>query len=71
MLRRIVRRVLFGKKRNYRKRKYDIYATWHAHNALQAQIDNLIKHLKLKRIAGTNLVGDKKDADKFDNQFNY
>ena len=71
MLRKIAKRILFGKKKRNYKQPYYKYVNWHAHNALQAQIDNLIKHLKLKRIAGTNLVGDKKDADKFDNQFNY
>ena len=71
MLRKIAKRILFGKKKRNYKQPYYKYVNWHAHNALQAQVSNLIHKLGLQEISNTKLVGDKKDADKFDNQFNY
>mgnify|MGYP007063752001 CR=1 FL=1 len=74
MLRKIMKRVLFGKKRNYDRRKprgYQKYVSWHAHNKLQAKVDNLMSRLDLKSIGNGSLVGDEKDEEKFRNQFDY
>ena len=72
LLRNATKRVLFGKRKNYgykrRSFKYN-YATWKAHESLRAKVDNLIKHLGLKEIQSTGLIGDPKDAKKFDNQW--
>ena len=74
MLRRMIRRVLFGKrKRNYnRKNKMSYkFVSWHAHDMLSCRLDNLLKHLKLQRIGNHSLIGDSKDGDKFRDQFDY
>ena len=77
MLRKIIKRVLFGKKRrkNYKginknSMRYN-YVSWHAHNKLMTRVDNLIKHLKLERVGNGSLIGDEKDANKFKDQFDY
>ena len=77
MLRKIIKRVLFGKKRrkNYKginknSMRYN-YVSWNAHNMLITRVDNLISHLKLKRVGNHSLIGDEKDAKKFKAQFDY
>mgnify|MGYP003626499350 CR=1 FL=1 len=74
MLRRMVKRVLFGKK----KKNYNIkntmrynYVSWHAYHKLEGRLDNLMKHLKLQRIGNGSLIGDSKDGNKFRDQFDY
>ena len=72
MLKKMIKRVLFGKKRTYNRRN-DLninYTTWKEHHKLDIKVDNLIKHLGLTDIRGTCLIGDQKDAKKFDNQWN-
>ena len=69
MLKKMIRRVLFGKRR--KKNYYEKYVTWHAHNKLQAKMDNLLSQLKLRSIGNGSLIGDEKDAKKFRNQFDY
>ena len=72
MLKRMIRKVFFKRKRYARNYKTN-YVTWNAHNremnALQRKIDNLISHLGLSDVGGTGLIGDKKDAKKFSNQW--
>ena len=73
MLRKVMKRVLFGKKRNYKRRNkvgYK-YVTWHQHNLLMSRVDNLISLLKLEKVGNHSLIGDKKDAEKFRDQFDY
>ena len=76
-LRRAVKTVLFGKRKQYNYKsnnsnyiKNEVHATWHAHIKLQNKVDNLIKHLKLKEVGNTGLIGEPKDAKKFDDQWN-
>jgi hypothetical protein len=71
MLKKMIKRVLFGKKRTYNRRyRASNYITWQAHERLSTKVDNLIKHLGLTDIKGTCLIGDQKDAKKFDSQWN-
>jgi|10_taG_2_1085330.scaffolds.fasta_scaffold314143_2 hypothetical protein len=77
MLKRMIKRVLFGRKRrknykgiNKKSMGYN-YVSWHAHDMLSCRLDNLLKHLKLQRIGNHSLIGDKKDAEKFKDQFDY
>ena len=73
MLRKIAKRVLFGKRKNYKRKtrtNYN-YVSWHAHNKLMTRDDNLIEHLKLKRIGNGSLIGDSKDEQRFKDQFDY
>ena len=69
MLKKMIGRVLFGRRR--KKNYYEKYVTWHAHNKLQAKMDNLLRHLKLQSIGNHSLIGDAKDAKKFRDQFDY
>ena len=72
-MRRIIQRIFFGRKRtHYRKRNYNnvIFDNQRLINDMQSQMNNLMKHLKLERIGRSNLVGDEKDAKKFDKQWN-
>ena len=73
MLRKIARRVLFGKRKNYKRNFNNKHVTWYTYNTeinrLNSTIDNLLKKLKLKRIENGNLIGDEKDAKAFDNQW--
>jgi hypothetical protein len=73
MLRKMIKRVLFGKKKNYyRKNKMSYkYVNWYAYHKLECRLDNLLKHLKLRRIGNHSLIGDDKDGDKFKDQFDY
>ena len=70
-MRRLIRKVLFSKKKNYRKPMRYNFVTWNAHNKLQAKLDNLMRHLKLQSIGNSSLIGDSKDAKKFRDQFDY
>ena len=73
MLRKIVKRVLFGKRKKYdiKKTRGYKYVTWHQHNMLMTRVDNLISHLKLKRVGNHSLIGNDKDAKRFRDQFDY
>ena len=72
-MRKLMQRVLFGKKRNYKRRNHVgyKYVTWHQHNMLMSRVDNLMSHLKLRRVGNGSLIGDEKDAKKFRDQFDY
>tara|TARA_R100000655_G_scaffold106300_1_gene155434 strand:+ start:1553 stop:1786 length:234 start_codon:yes stop_codon:yes gene_type:complete len=77
MLRKMMKRVLFGKRKNYRRRYTDNNVKhWelkHLHNEINdahRKLHNLMYHLGLKSIGNSNLVGDKKDGKKFDGQWN-
>tara|TARA_R100000742_G_C4168868_1_gene7839 strand:+ start:155 stop:373 length:219 start_codon:yes stop_codon:yes gene_type:complete len=72
-MRRLIKRVLFGRKRrkNYKQKMRYNYVTWNAHNKLQAKLDNLMRHLKLESVGGSSIIGDSKDVKKFRNQFDY
>jgi hypothetical protein len=74
MLRRVIKRVLFGKKRNYKKyhnngHKSLIFENNRRINNLQDTVNNLMKHLKVSNIGRSNLVVSKKDAEKFNGQW--
>ena len=72
-MRRLIKRVLFGRKRrkNYTKTMRYNYVSWNAHNKLQTRVDNLLTHLKLEKIGSSSLIGDSKDVKKFRNQFDF
>ena len=75
-LRKVVKTLLFGKRKQYYNqngsnyRKNEVYVTWHAHIKLNNKLSNLIKHLKLEEVGNTGLIGEPKDAKKFNNQWN-
>ena len=76
-MRRLIKKVLFGRKKNYKRRSYDNRVKHWEINELRTQIhqtnaklSNLMGHLKLETIGNSNLVGDKKDGKKFNNQWN-
>ena len=74
MLRKMIKRVLFGKrKKNYnRKNKMSYkYVSWTAYHKLESRLDNLMKHLKLERIGNGSLIGDSKDGNKFRDQYDF
>ena len=77
MLRKMIKRVLFGRKKNYHRRginKNSIsynYVHWKAFDRLRMRVDNLIEKLKLEKIGHGSLIGDKKDAEKFNNQYDF
>ena len=65
MLRRLIKRVLFGKRKYYKR-----YYVTHKHhnndiNVLHHIIDSMLDKLKLQRIGPGTLIGDKKDAKKY------
>lgn len=72
-MRRLMKRVLFGKRKNYRRNFSNKYVTWYVYNQemnrLSTTVDNLLKKLKLQKIGNGNLIGDKKDAKAFDEQW--
>tara|TARA_R100001594_G_C3909222_1_gene232854 strand:- start:297 stop:515 length:219 start_codon:yes stop_codon:yes gene_type:complete len=72
MLKRLIKRVLFGRKRRNKRKpiRYN-FVTWRAHDKLDSKVSNLIKYLGLEEVKNTSLVGDRKDAKKFDNQWNH
>ena len=67
MLKKMIRRVLFGKRR--KKNYYNKYVTWPVHNKLESKVNNLLSQLKLRSIGSGSLIGDEKDAKKFSNQW--
>ena len=69
MLKRLIKGVLFGKKR--KKNYYNKYVTWPVHNKLESKVNNLLSQLKLRSIGSGSLIGDEKDAKKFRDQFDY
>jgi len=76
MLRRMVKRVLFGKRKNYRRYTDNNVKYWEIRN-LQKELNdtnrrliNLMKHLKLEAVGNSNLIANKKDGKKFDGQWN-
>ena len=75
-MRRLIKRVLFGKRKNYRRYNNNNVKKWDLNN-LQNQLhdtnmklNNLMKYLKVDTINNSNLVGDTKDAKKFNKQWN-
>ena len=75
-MRRLIKRVLFGKRKNYRRYNNNNVKYWDLNN-LQNQLhdtnmklNNLMKYLKVDTINNSNLVGDTKDAKKFNKQWN-
>ena len=76
IMRRLIKRVLFGKRKNYRRYNNNNVKYWDLNN-LQNQLhdtnmklNNLMKYLKVDTINNSNLVGDTKDAKKFNKQWN-
>ncbi len=72
-MRRLIKRVLFGKRKNYKKNFNNKYVTWFVYNQelnrLNTTVDNLLKKLKLQRLGNSNMIGDKKDAKAFEQQW--
>ena len=75
-MRRLIKRVLFGNRKNYRRYNNNNVKYWDLNN-LQNQLhdtnmklNNLMKYLKVDTINNSNLVGDTKDAKKFNKQWN-
>ena len=72
-MRKLMKRVLFGKRKNYKRNFSNKYVTWYVYNQemtrLNATVNNLLAKLKLERMAHGNLIGDKKDAKAFDQQW--
>ena len=70
-LRKVARKILFGKRKQYyHNRNSRNYVTWHAFIKLENKVNNLIKHLKLEELGNTGLIGEPKDAKKFNSQWN-
>ena len=71
MLRRMMRKLFYGRRSHNRYNRQ--YVTWHYHNQdidrLNAQMNNLLSKLKLRKIGNGNLIGDEKDAKVFDKQW--
>ena len=77
MLRRMFKRVLFGKRKNYRRKGYGrsyLKSMVFNHNKeidnLHRTLNNLMTHLKIEKVSGSNLITDKKDSKKFNGQWN-
>ena len=78
-MRRILKRVLFGKRKNYsyKNNNYQIknlkdliFSNNKRLNDLEKQLGNTLRALNLERIAQSNIIAHKKDAEKYDNQWN-
>ena len=78
-MRRILKRVLFGKRKNYsyKNNNYQIknlrdliLSNNKRLNDLEKQLGNTLRALNLERIAQSNIIAHKKDAEKYDNQWN-
>tara|TARA_B100001287_G_scaffold239933_1_gene214094 strand:+ start:4293 stop:4529 length:237 start_codon:yes stop_codon:yes gene_type:complete len=78
-MRRILKRVLFGKRKNYsyKNNNYQIknlkdliFSNNRRLNDLEKQLGNTLRALNLERIAQSNIIANKKDAEKYDNQWN-
>tara|TARA_R100000458_G_scaffold27547_1_gene25087 strand:- start:3326 stop:3553 length:228 start_codon:yes stop_codon:yes gene_type:complete len=75
-MRRLIQRVLFGKRKNYRRYNDNNVKYWDLRhlqdelNTTNKRLNNLLKHLKLETVGNSNLVGDKKDGKKFNGQWN-
>lgn len=77
-MRRILKRVLFGKRKNYsyKNNNYQIknlkdliFSNNKRLNDLEKQLGNALRALNLERIAQSNIIAHKKDAEKYDNQW--
>ena len=75
-MRKLIKRVLFGKKKNYRRyndynvKYWDLRNLQDELNSTNRKLNNLMKHLKLETVGNSNLVGYKKDGKKFNGQWN-
>ena len=75
-MRKLMKRVLFGKKKNYKKYRDNNVKYWELTHLQQElnntnrKLHNLMRHLKIESIGNSNLVGDKKDEKKFHGQWN-
>ena len=75
-MRNLIKRVLFGKRKNYRRYTDNGVKYWELRNLqdelnnTNRKLSNLMKHLKLETVGNSNLVGDKKDGKKFNGQWN-
>ena len=77
-MRRILKRVLFGKRKNYsyKNNNYQIknlkdliFSNNKRLNDLEKQLGNALRALNLERIAQSNIIAHKKDSEKYDNQW--
>jgi hypothetical protein len=68
---RYLKRAIFGRrKKNYYPRRNSLTINNNRRlNNLEDRVNNLMAHLKLTNINGTDLIVDEKDAKKFDKQF--
>jgi hypothetical protein len=76
MLKRLIRKVFFNKKRKpnyYNRIGNQKYVSWHTYNRdmdnMQHTLHNIMAKMKLRKIANTSLVGDEKDAERFEEQW--
>ena len=77
-MRRLMNRVLFGKRKNYRRSywknsfstvKSISFQNNRRLNQVEAKLNNLMKHLNVKEVQGSTLVSSEKEAEKFDGQW--
>ena len=69
---RFLKRKLFGRKRYQRRhnnKNFIMYNNQKEICELRQTVHNLMSHLNIERIGNSNIVGDKKDAKKFDKQW--
>ena len=78
-MRRILKRVLFGKRKNYsyKNNNYQIknlkdliFSNNKRLNDLEKQLGNTLRALNLEKIAHSNIIAHKKDAEKYEDQWN-
>ena len=71
MLRKMMKRVLFGKRKNYRRSywknsfstvKSISFQNNRRLNQVEAKLNNLMKHLNVKEVQGSTLVSSEKEA---------
>lgn len=75
-MRRLIKRVLFGKKKNYKRYNNNNVKYWDLNNIekqladTNQKLNNLMVHLKVESVGNSNLVSDKKSGKKFHGQWN-
>lgn len=73
-MRKLIKKVLFGRRRNYSQRTTKpnsiTFDNQRRINDLDSKLSNLMRHLKVETLGNSNFIGDKKDAKKFNRQWN-
>jgi len=74
-MRRLIKRVLFGKRSHRKYQRTSKQPSWLSFelqnriNEVDRKLNNLMTHLKVQTLNNSNLVGDTKDAKKFNKQW--